>query len=267
MNSGLQGRTAIVTGGSKGIGKAIAKSLALEGANVVICARALEPLISVQKEIDERGGSALAVAADVMKPEAVQKVVAATIDKFGGMDILVNNAGGAGKFGGFFELSDEDWLEAYKLNIMSAVNFVRYSVPWLKKSKHSRIINISSISGIQPGYYNPHYTVTKAAMINLTKVLSNQLLKDNILVNVVCPGPVHSYSWEKYIQDTASMHGLPVEEVRKRIEIEEASKIPLGKVGEPEEVAELVTFLASDKASWIAGSCFHVNGGKLHTMC
>ena len=267
MNSGLQGRTAIVTGGSKGIGKAIAKSLALDGANVVICARALEPLVSVREEIITAGGSALAVAADVIKPEAVKEVVARAAAAFGGLDILVNNAGGAEKFGGFFELSDEDWLEAYKLNIMSAVSFVRYSIPWLRESKHSRIINISSVSGVQPGYYNPHYTVTKAAMINLTKALSNELLKDNILVNVVCPGPVHSYSWENYIQGTASSHGLPVEEVRKRIEIEEASKIPLGKVGEPEDVAGLVTFLASDKASWITGSCFHVNGGKLHTMC
>lgn len=266
MELSLKGRSAIVTGGSKGIGKAIAKSLANEDVNVVICARGIESLKATEEEIIRSGGNAVAVSADTTYPDAVNKVVSTAIEKFGKLDILVNNVGGVEKFSDFFELTDEDWLASFKLNIMSTIYFVRYSVPWLKKSECPRIINISSISGVQPGYYNPHYTITKASLINLSKYLSNYLLREKILVNVVCPGPVHSDSWYKNIQNIANLHGLSIEEARIKIETGEAAKIPIGRVGEPEDVSELVTFLVSDKASWITGSCFHINGGKLNSI-
>lgn len=266
MNLGLRGKVAIVTGANKGIGKEIAKLLAQEGANVVICARGAKSLEEVRKEMRRKGNNFTIVTADVTTPDGARKVVDTALKQFGRLDILVNNAGGANKFGNFLELDDEDWVDAFSLNVMSVVYFVRYALPFLKKSPSPRIINISSISGIQPGYYNPHYTVAKAAVINLSKYLANQFASSRILVNVVCAGPVHSNSWERGVAHIAGIRNIPIEEARAQVESEEAGKIPLGRVGEGEDVAGLVAFLASDKAAWITGSCFHVNGGKLRSI-
>lgn len=267
MGSELKGRVAIVSGGSKGIGKAIAKSLANEGVNVVICARGVEALETVQKEIQQSGGNAVIASADATDPDAVRDVIATAIERFGGLDILVNNVGGVNRFAGFLELTDDEWLEAFELNVMAMVYFVRHALPWLRQSRAARIINISSISGVQPGSYNPHYTITKAAVINLSKYLANQFARDHILVNVVCPGPVHSHFWDRNVQQVANSRGISFDEARVQVDVEEAAKIPLSLVGEGDDVAGLVTFLASDKAAWITGSCFHVNGGKLRSMC
>lgn len=266
MDFDLKGRTAIVTGGSKGIGKSIAKSLALEGVNVAICARGSESLLSAQKEINELSGNVITILTDGTKPESVQSAIKKVIEQFGGIDILVNNTGGVDKFGDFLELTHDDWRKAFELNVMTIVCFVQYTLAWLRKSTSPRIINISSISGLQPGYYNPHYTTTKAAVINLSKYLSNQFVQDQILVNVVCAGPVHSHSWDKNVQRIADMQNIPLEISKSNIEVEESDKIPLGRVGEGDDISGLVTFLASSKASWITGSCFHVNGGKLRTI-
>lgn len=266
MNLGLNGRVAIVTGGNRGIGKAVAKLLVREGAKVVICARGRQSLNAAKREISRRDNSVMVVAADATKPKEVHDVLHATFKKFGKLDILVNNVGGVSKFGNFLELEDSDWIEAFNLNIMSVVYFVRYALPLLKQSRSARIINISSISGVQPGFYNPHYTAVKAAVINLSKYFANQFASDRILVNVVCAGPVHSNSWDRNIQHIADRRNISIEEARAKVEIERASKIPLGRVGEGEDIAGLTVFLASDKASWITGSCFHVNGGELHSM-
>ncbi len=267
MNLGLKGRVAIVTGGSKGIGKAIAKSLANEGVNVVICARGVESLVTVQEEIRQSGGNAVAVSADATDPKAVRNVITTAIGRFDGLDILVNNVGGIDRSADFLELTDDEWLEAFKLNVMPVVYFVRYALPWLRRSPAARIINISSISGVQPGSYNPHYTIVKAAVINLSKYLANQLAGDHILVNVVCPGPVRSHSWDSNVQRIGNARGIPFEEARVQVDTEETDKIPLGRIGEGDDVAGLVTLMASDKAAWITGSCFHLNGGKLRSMC
>lgn len=263
MESGLKGRVAIVTGGSMGVGKAIARSLAHEGASVVICARGADALEAVTREIQQGGGSAVAVVADATDPDIAGSVVETAIDRFGGLDILVNNVGGAGRFGGLSELTDQDWLDAFNLNVMTVVHFVRFALPALRQSSSARIINISSTSGVQPGSYNPHYTAAKAAVINVSKYFANLYARDQILVNVVCPGPVYSESWDRNVQRIADIREITLDDARNQVDVEEAGKIPLGRVGEGDDVAGLVTFLASDKAAWITGSCFHVNGGKL----
>lgn len=266
MELGLEGRIAIVTGGSKGIGKAIAKSLAAEGVTVVICARGRESLDQAQKEMEASGGKAIAIPVDAEDPHSVSDLIAMVIEKAGGIDILVNNVGGASRFGGFFELSPDDWKMTFDRNVMTSVYFVQQAYPWLCKSAAARIINIASISGVQPGSYNPHYALTKAAIINLSKSLSNLFVKDNILVNAVCPGPVHSDSWDRNVRRIADMRNIPFENAMIDVDMEESAKIPVGRIGEGDDIAGLVAFLASDKASWITGSCFHVNGGKLHTI-
>lgn len=262
-----QTRVAIVTGGSKGIGRAIAISMANAGIKVLICARGLSRLLDVQKEIQESGGEAVIVSADVTDYKNVKQVVDTAVQQFQKIDILVNNVGGAIRFGEFFELEDKDWHNSFNLNIMPIVYFVRETTSWLLKSTAPRIINISSISGIEPGLYNPHYTITRAAVINLSKYLSNIFASKGILVNVVCPGPIYTDSWERIIQDIANRKNITFDEAKKMFDKEEAAKIPLGRLGLGNDVAGLVTFLASEQANWITGSCFHVNGGKLRSMC
>jgi 3-oxoacyl-[acyl-carrier protein] reductase len=264
MNLELNGRVALVTGGSKGIGRAIAKALAEEGVRVAVTARGAEALRKTASELSEF--KVLAVPADATDQQATRAAVDRVVDVFGGLDILVNNVGGAGKFGGFGELADTDWRNAFDLNVLSLVHFVRAAEQYLRKSKWGRIINISSISGVQPGAFNPHYAVTKAATINLSKFLANYFVQDGVLVNVVCPGPIHSESWDENVRRLALERGIEIEEVRQDVEREESSKIPLGRVGEGEDIAGLTIFLASERANWITGSCFHVNGGKLRTI-
>lgn len=263
MNDGLKDKVAIVTGGSKGIGRAIAQSLAEEGVKVVICAREQKNLSRARTEMEKTCGNVLAVSADVTKPADVKKVVATALKRFGRLDILVNNAGGAYKFGDFNRLTDQDWLNTYRLNVMACVYFVRYSLPALRKSSSARIIQVSSISGVQPGMYNPHYTSAKAAVINLNQYLANTLAKEKILVNVVCAGPVHSDAWNRNIEYIARLKNKDVKTTRQEFDAQEAAKIPLGRIGEGRDVAGVVTFLASAQASWITGACFHVDGGKL----
>ena len=263
MSQTLTGRVALVTGGSKGIGKAIVQSLAGEGAQVAATARGAQALEAVRESC---GPGILTIQADATDQEAVNAAVARVIDTFGELDILVNNVGGATRFGSFSDLTGQDWQKTFDLNVLSMVHFVKASEQYLRRSDNGRIINISSISGVQPGSFNPHYTATKAATINLGKSLATYFVKDRVLVNTVCPGPVHSESWDDNVRRLALERGVPEEEAWRQVEREESLKIPLGRVGEGEDVSGLVAFLASDKAAWITGSCFHVNGGKLSTI-
>jgi 3-oxoacyl-[acyl-carrier protein] reductase len=260
MKLDLVGKVALVTGGSKGIGRSIAHTLAEEGAKVVVTARGEASLQKVMNELSDYG--ILALSADATKEESVERIVKITVDTFGHLDILVNNVGGAGKFGGFSDLSNEDWEESFNLNVLSIVNFVRACEKYLRSSSSGRIINISSISASQPGSYNPHYTITKAASVNLGKYLANYFLNDKVLVNTVCAGPVHSDSWEANVRRLSSIRNQSFEDTWKLVEAEESMKIPLGRVGEGEDIASFVALLASERANWVTGSCFHINGGK-----
>jgi 3-oxoacyl-[acyl-carrier protein] reductase len=266
MELGLAGRAAIVTGGSKGIGRAISVALAAEGVRVAIMARSGEALDDTCAAIQKAGHAAIGVHVDAMDGAQIGQAVAQAVQTLGGLDILVNNAGGAIRFGGWGELTDADWMQSYDLNVLGLVRFVRAAESELRRSRAPRIVNIASISGVQPGTYNPHYSAAKAATINLGKYLANLYAKDRILVNTVCPGPVHSESWNRNIARLASQSGISIEEAFNRVEKEEAAKIPLGRVGEGDDIASMVVYLASDRAKWITGSCFHVNGGKLQSV-
>ena len=266
MDLNLTGRVALVTGGSKGIGKAIAASLAAEGVHVAICARGAEALEETQAEIRAQGGDVITCCGDVTSSDSVAQVVEATVARFGGIDILVNNAGGPACFGRFLDLEEEEWVSAYRLNVLSIVLLVRHSLPHLRRSPAPRIINISSISGVEPGFCNPHYTSAKAASINLSKYLANEFAAEKILVNAVCPGPVASHAWEENIKWVADVRHISIDDARNAVDQEEPQKIPMGRIGTGGDVAGLVTFLASDQAAWITGSCFHVNGGKMRSM-
>jgi NAD(P)-dependent dehydrogenase (short-subunit alcohol dehydrogenase family) len=266
MDLGLRDRVVLITGASKGIGKGIALACAREGARVVICARDEGPLEKTAVEIRALGAKVLAVSADVTDPIAPTRVLAQTLTRFQGLDVLINNAGGTGKFANFGELEDEDWRQAYELNVLSIVGFVRAAAPHLKKSRAARIINIASTAGIQPGKGNPHYGAAKAAAINLSKSLANLFAPDGILVHCICPGPVWTDSWERTAKRKAKELGVSYDEAAKLERVEDESAIPLGRLGDPQDVASLTVFLASGQASWMTGSCFRVDGGKVRSM-
>lgn len=263
MNLELKDRIVLVTGGSKGIGAAIVRAFAREGARVAFCARPSPQLEGLAAELTAAGHRCLALPVDVFAPQSVAAAVASAAAHWGGLDVLVNNVGGAPRFAGFEELTDEDWFRSFEFNVMSVVRFTRAALPHLRQSSLRRIINVSSISALQPGAFNPHYTTTKAAVVNLGKHLANTLAAARILVNTVCPGPIHSDSWQRNVSRVAAARGTDMSDTFAEIEAAEAAKIPLGVVGEAAQVADATVFLASPVSSWTTGSCFHVNGGKL----
>ena len=262
MDVVLPDRVAIVTGASKGIGRAIALELAAAGADLVVNARGHDALDAVAGEIRRLGRRVEAVAADVATPEGVRHVVERARAEFGRVDVLVNNAGkGAPKK--LLDLTEDDWHASFELNFMSAVRLSVACVPLMQAQGGGRIINISSRVGRQPDPYFAPYAAAKAALINFTKNLANAFSKDGVLSNCIVPGLVRTEAVEEAARASAAATGKTVSEVfaatlRKR-------PIPVGRMGEPGDIAGLVVFLASDRASWITGGTFTVDGGIVPT--
>ncbi len=254
---GLQDKVALVAASSKGLGRAIAYGLAKEGARVAICARGEEALAQTAAEIERATGSpVLAMVADLTKKQNIENLVARVVEEFGRLDILVTNAGGPPP-GLFVDLIDEDWEEAFYLTLMSAVRLCREVIPHMRRQGGGRIITMTSISVKQPVENLMLSNSLRLAVIGLTKTLTSELAQDNILVNSVCPGWTRTERVEQLLQDRAQRQGTLVEEESAKIEKE----IPLGRMGTPEEVANLVVFLASEKASNITGTAIQVDGG------
>lgn len=266
MNLELSGRIALVTGGSKGIGASIVRRLSQEGVRIACCARPSLALQNLASEIQDAGGEIYPLECDVLNPRSVIEAVKEASGVWNGLDILINNVGGAIEFGAFEELSDEVWLKSFEFNVMSMVRFTRECLPFLRQSSLKRVINISSISAQQPGMFNPHYTITKAATVNLGKYLANFLASEQILVNTICPGPVITETWEKTISVIALKKEITYQQALDYVLSEERRKIPLGEIGEPFHISAAVALLASPLSSWTTGSCFHINGGKLSAI-
>src|SRR3989344_3849838 len=261
MELTLTGKTALITGGSHGIGFAIAKAFAQAGAEAIIVGRTLETLLNASGVLRNIHGAIHGFECDVTDPQSVKSLFERVRCTVGKLDILVNNAGGAEKFGAFLDLADEDWRVAYDLNFMSMVYCSREAIPMLKQAAEPRIINISSVPAHQPGFFNPHYSAAKAAMLNLSKHLANVLAKDKILVNAICPSTLKGGVCERNVRDRAARDGIPIEAAEHSVETEEQKKSPLGFVGTPEDVASLVVFLASSHANFLTGQCYNVDGG------
>lgn len=265
MDLRLQDKTAIVTGASEGVGKIIALSLANEGCNVIICSRDKAKLVKTVKETkknckNKKSQISYGVV-DVTKPESINSFFSSLPKKFK-LDILVNNAGGTrDRFAFFEDLNDEQWQDSFNFNLMSAVRFTRHSLPLLKKSNSGRIINIGTPPARQPGASNPDYISMKAALINLNKYLSNSIAKDDITVNAVCPGSLTGSPWERSVKDRAEHANITLEEAEKTLLKEFLIKVPLKRLATPEDIANLVTFLASPLAGYITGTCTAVDGG------
>lgn len=257
MDLDIKGKTAIVVASSKGIGKAVALKLALEGVNVTICAREKEQLEKARDEIESLTGSrVLAVSADITKPDQVKKVVHMTLSKFGSVEILVNNCGGP-PTGPFLNFTDEDWYNALDLILLSVVRFSREVISYMKTKKWGRIINLTSFTVKQPLVNFVLSNAIRLAVVGLTKTLAIELAEDGILVNGVSQGYTLTGRIDEIIRMESTLTNRPCEEILKKIERE----IPLRRLAKPEEIADLVAFLASNRASYITGVNISVDGG------
>jgi 3-oxoacyl-[acyl-carrier protein] reductase len=266
MDLGLQGKVVLVTGASKGIGKAIAEAFAAEGSNVVLNARNQQELEQVAQEIQRPGGNVLALAADVMKADEIQRLAQQAIARFGTIHVLVNNVGGAPAFASFEELSDEDWINVFILNVLSTVRLTRAILPYMQKQQWGRIINISSENGTQPDPFMPHYNAAKAAINNLSKSLSKAYAKDGILVNTVSPAFIMTAHLGQLLATQAKERGITPQEAEQAFLHQNRPHIELGRPGTPEEVAAAVVFLASEVGSFINGSNLRVDGGSVASI-
>jgi NAD(P)-dependent dehydrogenase (short-subunit alcohol dehydrogenase family) len=263
MNLNIEGKTALITGGSKGIGKGIAQSLADEGCNLSICARGEEELNQTAEKLRAAGSKALAVPVDLTKDRDIQQLVDITAEEFGGIDILINNAGTVGQNGTFEKTSIEEWKALFELNLFSVVKLTRKVIPFMKKQQWGRIINISSENGTQPYPDMIHYNASKAALDNFSKALSKQYASDGILVNTISPAFIQTPLVDEMMEKAAKAQGITKEEMIQQFLKEKRPHIELKRPGKIAEVGPLVAFLCSDKASFITGSNYRVDGGSV----
>ena len=261
MDLNLQNKVALVIASSQGLGKAIAKQLVSEGANVMLTSRDEAKLAIVQEELQSLGkGKVAYFPSDITKVEDIQALIQKTRDTFGKIDILINNAGGPP--GGTFEqFSDEQWQKAFELNLLSYIRIIREVLPDLKK-EGGRIINIASTSIKVPIPGLILSNTFRTAIVGLAKSLAEELAPYNILVNTVAPGRIATDRVAYLDQLKADKQGVSLEQIQEQ----SRKTIPLGRYGEPEEFAKVVTFLVSDASTYMTGSSFVVDGGMVKSI-
>ena len=246
MDLGLSGKACVVTGSTAGIGLATAKLLVAEGARVVTCGRRDAPAI----------GETLHVSTDLAEPAAPAALVERAVGELGTLDVLVNNVG-AGVHASFAEVSDQEWDALWQLNVMSCVRAIRAAVPHLLDRRGS-IVNVSSTAGKRPSTGLPHYSVTKAAVLSLSRLVADVYAGDGVRCNAVTPGPTATEAWLGE-GGLADQQGGDRDEVLAKV----GAGRPLGRLAEPEEIAAVICFLASDRASYVTGAAWSADGGTV----
>ena len=257
MNLGLKGKRAIVMAASRGLGNACARALAQEGCHLVICSRDEGRIKAAADAISRDTQTPVhALASDVSGEHEAQRLVDAAVTHFGGLDIVVHNAGGP-PAGEFLGMTEAQWQKAFEQNMLSFARMVRAAVPELKRAGGGRILTIASSSVKQPIPNLVLSNALRAGVWGLAKTLSRELGPDKILVNVIAPGRIQTERIEELDQANASKSGKPIDEVKRA----SVASVPVGRIGRPEELANLVVFLASDAASYISGQAIFVDGG------
>jgi len=263
MDLELTDKVAVITGGSVGIGLAIARGLAAEGTHLVLCARDPDRLDAVSSKIKtDFGVRVTAVPADVATADGVDRLAGAVATEFGGADILINNAG-TGSEETILEAPDDRWHSYWELHVMAAVRLARALAPGMKSRGGGVILHNASICASQPLGYEPIYNVTKAALVMFSKCLANELIGDNIRVNAVNPGLVRTPDWEKTARLLTADTAQGWEEYLQKIADDNA---PIKRFADPEEIANLFVFLCSPRASYCVGSTYYIDGGWLNVV-
>ncbi|MBI4507272.1 MAG: SDR family oxidoreductase [Chloroflexi bacterium] len=260
MDLGLRGKVALITGGSRGLGRAVTHALAAEGASVAACARNQADLDALAAELAARGGQAFVMPADCTRTPDVQTFVDAVLGRFGRVDVLVNSLIGP-KAAPFVQLSDEEWLEALNGKLLGHIRCARAVFPHMVRQGGGRIINIVGNWGIQPLAAAIMASVVNAGLLNFTKALAELGAPHAVLVNAVNPGPSDTDRIRGIIQQRAAMLGKSPDEVRQSV----VADVPLQRLGRPEEIAAVIAFLASERASYVTGALYDIDGGQ--TRC
>jgi NAD(P)-dependent dehydrogenase (short-subunit alcohol dehydrogenase family) len=246
MDLGLSGKRCLVTGSTGGIGLAAARALGAEGARVVTCGRRAAPGC----------GEAGHVIADLSRRGEPERVIAEAVALLGGLDVLVNNVGVA-RIARFEEVADEEWDAAWRLNVMSYVAAIRAALPHLRDAGGGAIVNVSSTAGKRPSSSMPHYSVTKAAVLSLSRLVADVYARDGIRCNAVTPGPTATEAW-------LADGGLADQQGDREAALAKAAVgRPLGRLAEPEEIADAIVFLCSERASYVTGAAWSVDGGTV----
>ncbi len=269
MDLGLSGRACVVTGASRGIGRATARMLCVEGASVLLVARSEDTLLEAADECAaaglEKGGRAESLVADVTEAEAAERIVREAGERLGPLEILVNNAGTARRRD-LDDVPDQDWYAAWELNVMAPMRLMRAAAPAMRERGWGRIVNVSSSSGKRPSGSTPEYSVAKAAELSLSRLFADRFAADGVLINAVCPGAVKTELWtdEGGLLDQV----MEMEELSSRDEALEAaaSGRPIGRLAEVDEVAGAIVFLCSQHASYTSGAAWSVDGGVVQII-
>ena len=267
MDLGLSGRACAITGASRGIGLETARLLAAEGASVLLVARGAEQLAAAaEQRRDASGGANVAqLALDVTSEDAGERMLAAATERLGGLDVLVNNAGTA-KWRELDQVPDEDWYLQFEINVMAPMRAMRAAAPAMAERGWGRIVNVSSTAGKRPSASMPEYSVAKAAELSLSRLFADRYAASGVLVNAICPGPAKSELWmaEGGLLDQSAEHGG--HDSREAALEAAGSKRPIGRLAEAEEVAAAIAFLASERASYVAGAAWSVDGGTVRVI-
>jgi 3-oxoacyl-[acyl-carrier protein] reductase len=261
MDLGLCDRACIVTGASRGIGRATSVSLAQEGAAVLLVGRSEESLSEVARRCEQAGGRAETLALDVTAPDAGERVTRACLERLKRIDALVNNAG-TSAMRPLEQLTDEDWRTQWELHVMAPMRLMRAAAPAMAERGWGRIVNVSSSSGKRPSQTNVAYSVTKAAELSLSRAFADVYAAQGVLVNAVTPGPTASELWLApggLADQTARARGISREEVLEAT----ASRVPRGRLARVEEIAAAIVFLCSEPASNVVGAAWSVDGGAV----
>jgi len=269
MDLGLEGRACVVTGASRGIGRETARLLCAEGADVLLVARDEGRLSEAAAEAfaagAENGGRTETLGLDVTAKDAGARMLAAAVERFGALDVLVNNAGTA-QWRDLDEVPDEDWRAQYELNVMAPLWAMRAAIPAMVERGWGRVVNVCSTAGKRPSAAMPEYSVAKAAELSLSRLFADRYAKSGVLVNAICPGPVESEMWMEpggLLDQSQAMSGAPS---REQALTEAGSKRPIGRLAQAEEIAGAIVFLCSDRASYVSGAAWSVDGGTVQVI-
>jgi 3-oxoacyl-[acyl-carrier protein] reductase len=269
MDLGLAGRACVVTGASRGIGRETAIQLCGEGAAVLLVGRHEERLAEAVAAAEAAGaeldGRAASLVLDVTDVDAGERMLAAASERLGSLDALVNNAGSAA-WRDLDEVPDEDWRAQYEINVMAPLRAMRAAAPAMAERGWGRIVNVCSTAGKRPSAAMPEYSVAKAAELSLSRLFADRYAKTGVLVNAICPGPVESEMWMEpggLLDQSQAMSGVPS---REEALAEAGSKRPIGRLADPAEIASAIVFLCSERASYVAGAAWSVDGGTVQVI-